>query len=284
MPMHRFIFNGKLVDATEKIVGPGSRALRYGDGLFETIKWHNGEGILIKEHYHRLFEGAKALQLEIPKNLTTDKISEEINKLLSANNITGTARVRLMLMRQDGGLYDCTSNIADYVIEAWPIKSHTQVNNNGLQLEIYKDAIKSADKFSRYKHNNFLPYLMAALSAQKNKNNDAIVCNAAGSICDTTIANIFFVKNREIFTPPIEEGCVEGVMRNFVMQALSALGFSVKEKTILPGDIKDYQEVFLTNSIYNLRWVAGIEDAKYTNSFIFEINEMLQKKFPEIFI
>ncbi len=280
----RFIYNGKLLSADEKIVGPGSRALRYGDGLFETMKWHQGNLILGKQHFTRLWEGAEALHLQIPKHLTEAKLITDINKLVAAEKISGLARIRLMLMRQDGGLYDCASHLADYVIQAWPLQEHTMLNANGLSLGIFTDALKSADKFSSYKHNNFLPYAMAALHAQTNKNNDTIVCNTNHRVCDSTIANVFCIKNGKISTPAVEEGCVNGVMRNFIIHSLATQAIEVQEKPITPEELKDSDEVFLTNSIYNIRWVAEIEGKGFVNNYTAEIYNSLKKEFPAIFI
>jgi branched-chain amino acid aminotransferase len=79
------------------------------------------------------------------------------------------------------------------------IKNHifsTDLNENGLQCILFKDALKSVDAYSNLKHNNYLPYLMGALQAKKMKCNDAIIFNANLNICDSTIANVFLIKEK----------------------------------------------------------------------------------------
>ena len=124
---------------------------------------------------------------------------------------------------------------------------------------------KSCDILSNLKHNNYLPYVMAALHAKKQKWNDAIVLNSEGRVADTTIANIFFIKDGKIFTPALEEGCVAGVMRKAVVKQLMVDGWQMTERAATIEDIMNADEVFLTNSIYDIRWVQRIGDKEYSN-------------------
>lgn len=280
--MAYFNFNGKLYADATPVIGPDSRGLRYGDGLFETFKSQNGELILFDDHLARLWKGLGLLQFEIPKFFTPDKLQEEISFLLIKNNHS-TARIRLSVFRGDGGLYD-HKNSLQYTIQSWPLQASTGLlNTNGLQLGIYRDAKKSLDSFSNCKHNNFLPYVMAALFAKQMKLNDALVLNQHGRICDSTIANVFVVKNEIITTPPLHEGCIAGIMRKTVIQTLEENENKVREDLITEETLMDADEVFLTNSISNLRWVAGIDDKTYTHRHISDIHHLLTKKIPGIF-
>ena len=91
-------------------------------------------------------------------------------------------------------------------------------NENGLIIDIFPDARKSVDIFSNLKSANYLPYVMAAIWAKENKLNDALILNQHDRICDSTIANVFWVKDNKIFTPPLNEGCVAGVMRRKILE------------------------------------------------------------------
>jgi branched-chain amino acid aminotransferase len=100
--------------------------------------------------------------------------------------------------------------------------------------------------------------------------------NTFGRICDTTIANIFFVKKEVVYTPSLQEGCVAGVMRRAVIQNLSTSAIELIEKEISISELLDADEVFLTNSIYNIRWVKGIGDISFQNSFTHQFFLALQ--------
>ncbi|MFX9077438.1 aminotransferase class IV, partial [Acinetobacter baumannii] len=83
----------------------------------------------------------------------------------------------------------------------------------GLDINIFRNAIKTADSYSALKTNSAMPYIMAAQFAKSNRYNDAILLNQWGRVADTTIANIFIINNNNIITPPVSEGCVNGVFR-----------------------------------------------------------------------
>jgi branched-chain amino acid aminotransferase len=193
-------------------------------------------------------------------------------------------RVRVTIFRGDGGLYDPVSNLPHYIIQVWPLAfENGKLNDNGLQVCIYKDAAKGIDSFSNLKHNNFLPYLMAAFHARENKCNDALVLNSKGNICDSSIANIFTISNNTIFTPPLSEGCIAGVMRKFLITALAGSAFEIVEKELTIEDLADADEIFLTNSVYNIRWVAGLENRVYSNQQVKALDMHLRQTNPGLY-
>src|SRR4051812_14758937 len=101
-----FNHNGKLYKEHTPVIGADNRGLRYGDGLFETIKIKNGALLFIDDHFARLWNGLKLLQFELPKHFHTDLLEKEILALAKKNGHETLARVRLNVFRGDGGLYD----------------------------------------------------------------------------------------------------------------------------------------------------------------------------------
>jgi branched-chain amino acid aminotransferase len=263
-----FNYNGKIHPEGTSVIGADNRGLRYGDGLFETIKMIKGKLLFEDDHFARLWKGLKVLGFEIPKHLTVDFLQKEIIALAHKNGHENAARIRLNIVRGDGGLYDAKNHLPLYIIQSWPLAQvNGEWNSNGLVLGIYEEAKKSCDILSNLKHNNYLPYVLAALTAKKEKWNDAILLNTSGRICDTTIANIFIVKKGVVYTPSLQEGCVAGVMRRVVIQNMAKSAIELVEKEISISELMDADEVFLTNSIYNIRWVKGIGDSSFQNSF-----------------
>jgi branched-chain amino acid aminotransferase len=263
--MNYFIYNGKKCREDEVVISSSSRGLRFGDGLFETIKSEKGELEFLDDHLARLWKGMQVLQFNIPKHFTPDRLQEEINDLLKKNEHQKNARIRLTVFRGDGGLYDEIDNRPNYLIQTWALGDETgSWNSNGLVLGIYTDVKKGFDILSNLKHNNFLPYVLAALHAKKEKWNDAILLNSDGRLCDTTIANIFLIKDEVIYTPSLQEACIAGVMRRHIINRLSTAGYRIVEAPISIADLEDADEVFLSNSIYNIRWVGSIGDKQHT--------------------
>jgi len=265
--MNYFNYNGKLLRENTPVIGVNSRGLRYGDGLFETMKSIKGRILLDDEHFARLWKGMNMLQFNLAGHFTPDNLQTGIQELLKKNGHDDMARIRVTVLRGDGGLYDDINHNPNYIIQSWALPAGTgEWNSNGLVLGIYDDAKKNCDAFSSLKHNNFLPYAMAALHAKKQKWNDAVVLNNQGSVCDSSIANIFLVKDGLIHTPSLAEGCIAGIMRRTLLQYLAANNMQVVEGEISIDDLMNADEVFLTNSIYNIRWVQGIGEKKYSNA------------------
>lgn len=278
-----FNFNGKIYKQDTAIVGPENRGLRYGDGLFETIKYKNNELILGDEHFARLWKGMKLLKFEIPRLFTAENLQEQILLLLKKNNHT-TARIRLSVIRSDGGLFDAKNHHPNYIIQTWQISTElTSLNENGLQLCIYSDAIKMADQFCNIKHNNYLPYFMGAIYAKEQQCNDAVILNDHNRICDSSIANIFIIKDKVISTPSLNEGCVSGIMRKLIIQQSFTAGYEIMETEITREMLLEADEVFLTNSIFNIRWVAAIEQKKYSNTITRHLFDQLRKTNAAVF-
>src|SRR5436190_21848126 len=109
--MNYFNFNGKIFKEGSPVIGPDNRGLRYGDGLFETMKMINGQLILADEHFARLWKGLKLLHFDIPKHFTVEILQQEIISTAKKNGHDSLARIRLQIIRGDGGLFDAKNHL-----------------------------------------------------------------------------------------------------------------------------------------------------------------------------
>ncbi|MFY8128913.1 MAG: aminotransferase class IV [Chitinophagaceae bacterium] len=268
-------YNGKILLANELLISPSNRSFRYGDGFFETIKVKQGEILLKNFHEDRILKSLHTLKFTMPKLFSVYQIFSQIEQLVVKNKQQDLARVRLTFFRGDGGLYDAENYNPNYVIQSYQLtQTLTELNTNGLVMGFYKDGIKPVDSFCNIKNNSFLPYTMAALWAKENKLNDAIVLNSNNTIADTTIANIFIVKNNEIFTPKLEDACIAGVTRNFLIKNVP----SIQQKSINEQDMLTADEVFVTNAIRGIQWVKQVANSTYAlGSKTLECAKLLQQ-------
>jgi branched-chain amino acid aminotransferase len=267
--MHSWLnFNGNFIKEGLPVVTANNRGLRYGDGIFETIKFVNGEIKHKKLHFERLFHGAATLKIELPALLNATSLEEEIARTVEKNRVMDDARVRLMLFRGDGGLYEIDGGGGGYIIQVWSLPEGKQeFNENGLIIGLYDGAMKPCDGLANIKSNNYLVYAMAAIHAKENKRNDNLVLNTHGRICDASIANIFWAKDGRIFTPPLSEGCVAGVMRRHLLES----GHGIAELPCTISDIENAEEIFLTNAIAGIRWVQEFNGKMYKNALSREL-------------
>jgi len=265
--MEFVIINGNILEKSKAGLSADDHSYRYGDGLFETMKIVKGNILLEEYHFERLFSGLETLKFKTPAHFTKQKINEQVKELCKKNSNEESAKVRLSVSRGNGGLYDCDNKLS-YLIEGWPLEqNHHVLNKNGLVIDVFPDAIKSIDKFANLKSANYLPYVMAAIWAKENKLNDALILNQHSRICDATIANIFWIKNKKIFTPPLNEGCVAGVMRKKILELTIGDSDRLVQEHILTEEILlQADEVFLTNATTGIRWVKECRGKIYKST------------------
>ena len=264
--------NGTFIEEKTPVIRADNRAFRYGDGLFETMKVVVGAIRLRDLHFERLFKGMETLQIMLQGFINADMFEEQIMKTILKNRISGPARVRLTVYRGDGGLYDFNNTSAGYVIQVWSLSSSSMtMNESGLKLGLYEGGRKAMDGLANIKSNNYLLYAMGAIHARKYQHNDCIILNTSERVCDSTIANVFYVKDGSIFTPPLSEGCVAGVMRNYLLSQLPSEGHNVAEKQTSVDDLLAADEIFLTNAVSGLRWVGEFKGKTYGNSLASKI-------------
>ncbi|TDH18280.1 hypothetical protein EXU57_23795 [Segetibacter sp. 3557_3] len=257
------ISNGVFRSPNDVNITIDNRSFRYGDGCFETMRVKGGKIMLEELHFDRLFSSLSRLRFDVPKSMSHAALCEQVSALAEKNR-QKLARVRLTVYRGDGGLYDAPNLRANYLIQTWTLDAAIpRLNENGLVLGIYREAMKVADQFSMLKSNNFLPYVMAALYAKEQRFNDCLLLNPYGNIADATIANVFVLINGVWLTPPISDGPISGVMRKYLLEKFRAENIAYEEKSITPEDLQRASEVFVTNAISGIRWVAEAAGTKY---------------------
>ena len=269
-------WNGKIVENDKICISADNRSFRYGDGCFETIKVISGKVLLSDLHFQRLFASLQILKFTIPTVFTPDNLHAQIKDLVTINRHQQFARVRLVVYRGEGGLYNIEDKNPYYIIQSWEgnIQSN-YFNQTGFSVGVFTDAKKTSDLFSTIKSNNYLGYAMAAFWAAENSLDDCILTNAFNRMADATIANIFILSDGIIKTPALSEGGVGGVMRRYLLQCFKEEGIPFLETEITLQEISNATEVFLTNANYGIRWVRKIGNIHYVNS----LSSLLHKNF-----
>jgi branched-chain amino acid aminotransferase len=118
---------------------------------------------------------------------------------------------------------------------------------------------------------------MAGIHAKRNNLHDCLLLNTHERICDSTIANLFIIKDNIIYTPPLTEGCVAGVARRWILENSTSFPFPVIEKPITKGQVFDADEIFLTNAVRYINWVKQFGTSAYQNHGI----QLIQQRFND---
>lgn len=257
--------NGKWIENNQPLILPDNRAFRYGEGLFETMRMQHGEIPLFDLHWQRLTNDLPKLYFNLPVHFTKDYLLEQTERLCRKNKLTEAARLRLTIFKGEGGIWEEPSTAFNWLLQCWPLpKIKPELNVNGLEIGVFEDGRKACDQFSNVKSNNYLIYALAAQYAKSNHWNEAIIINQHNRICDTTIANIFFIKDNRVYTPALSEGCVNGVMRTYLNDQIRKQDREITEGAFSVADLLDADEVFLTNAVQGIRWVKSFGKRTYT--------------------
>jgi len=272
------ILNGEVRDTIHPFL-KDNRAFRFGDGMFESIRIINGLPYNLQFHVERMLEGAKILSLEIPSHFTSDYFEGQIKSLIKKNSIQAGGKARISLFRDGEGTFFPESNKAMFFIEASHLpNNYFSLNENGLMVDIYSEMNKSVNVLSKYKSINSLLPVMAANYAKKENLQDCFILNEKGKIIESISSNVFIVSNGVLYTPPLEDGCVGGIMRMNVINSAIENGITVYENTLSPQNLLAADEIFLTNAIQGIRWVGGYRSKRYFNKISKKILELINLK------
>jgi branched-chain amino acid aminotransferase len=255
--------NGRLIDANQACLSANNRAFHYGDGLFESIRKFDHAIPLLQLHLQRLHVGMAALEIKPPVDWTLGFWKEQIHSLTEK---MPNARVRITVFRADGGLYTPTSNEAHFLIEAEKLEENAYTwNKDGLSVAICNIAqVHAGSLLANMKTCNSLPYVLGAIFARKHQLGDSLILNQHERLAESATSNLFIVRDGVMITPPLIEGCIDGVFRKYLLREAPQMGWNIQERPIRPADLRQAEEVFLTNAVRGIRWVKLFGDRNYS--------------------
>ena len=275
--MSLIIFNQQILRKEEFQISIANRAFLYGDGLFESVKIINGKPFNLDVHLKRLFSAALLLHLEI--NVSRNDFQDDIELLIRENKIKKGGNLKILVFREEGGKYLPENNQASSLIMSETSdKNSFSLNKKGLELGLFKTQLKPMNKLSNYKTISALQSVMCSLDARQKAKDDCLMFNTENRIIESANSNIFYVKNNIIFTPQLREGCVDGTMRNCILN-LKDLDYKIVENEVKIGDILEAEEVFLTNAIQGVRWVSHVKEQQFTEE---KVAKLLTKKINQL--
>lgn len=278
--------NGDIINGETPILTVKNRSFQYGDGVFETIHAFGTQGRNLQLHVARLKRNMDLLKIEIPSYLDENMISREITRLLNKNRLFGSVRVRVTVFRNNGGYYIPEDNSMGMVIETTPIETKMyELNPKGYIIDIYDEIRKPLTPLSSIKSCNSLLYILAGIYKIDHQLSDCLLLNEQERIAEAISSNVFFVKEDNLFTPSVAEGCIPGVMREVVIKVAPGIGLKVSNNVaISPQKLFDFDEVFLTNAITGIRWVIAFRNQRYFSKISRLLTDAINRfTFPDQF-
>lgn len=271
--------DGSLFFENEKIFSTNNRAFKYGDAVFETIRVVYGEPIFIENHFERLKKGMETLRMKcIP--LTFENLKEQTIQLIKKNGINEGGRVRITVFRVGEGLYTPLNEKTSYVIEVIPIKNNLfELNKIGLTIDIYNQIILFNTPLSHIKTTNKIPNILTGIYSKENNLDDCLLINQHNRIVEAISSNVFLYKNNTLYTPAIDEGCIDGITRKKIIEVAYKMNINVIEGMITASMLLQADELFLTNAVSGIKWVETYRTKTYcnemTHSILIHFNESL---------
>ena len=221
----------------------------FGRGAFETIKVVDGKSLFLDKHLSRLKKSLRFFGIE--KDIDEGKIYAYINSSEEKN-------FALKLIVSD----------KNFLLTSRP--DNYREDNKNYKLILSEVRRNSSSKVIYHKNLSYYENIMEHRWAQDQGYDSALFINEREEVCETSFANIFFVRNGEIFTPTISSGLLKGTMRDYILES-----YKVKDDVISFKDIYTYDEVFISNSLMGVRNVSSINNVNFNKD---EVTRLIQRK------
>ncbi len=247
-------FNGDILDSELQLT-VFNRSFLYGDGVFETLKIVDNRILFFEDHYFRLLASMRIIRMQIPMSFTLEYLEGQILELVNRQQIQEAARVRLTVFRNEGGFYLPTVNSVSFVIQAsrLPNKLYAAPKKS-FETDLYKDFVVTKQLLSTLKTNNKIIQITASIFSQENQLDACLLINEDKNVIEAANGNLFMLMKNQLITPPISEGCLNGIMRKQILKLAKELeNIEVLEKEISPFDLQKADEMFVTNVIVGIQ-------------------------------
>jgi branched-chain amino acid aminotransferase len=259
--------NGNFLRISDASISPKDRGLLLGDGIFETILYHNTKLEFLSLHWERFHKSAA--YLKIPLAIQFEELETCIYNLIALNNLQAkTASIRITLTRgiSERGILPPITPSSTLLITANEYKPIDKY----FSLIVTKIVRNECSPTTSIKTTNYIDNILARMEAADKGADDAVILNTKQNIAETSIANLFLVKHGTVYTPPISDGALPGIIRAVILNACMEHQIPCSEKTITISDLMGGDEIFLTNSLMGIKKVTTLGKKEFSaeNSFV----------------
>ena len=240
------------------------RGYRYGDSLFETLRYHQGKYHLLDYHLQRMCRGAEALGIDCPQQALVDQLCVGADYL--AEHAVEQACVRLVLSRGgcEGG-YAPTEAAANISLTLTDIALSWGEQAAPAAVICCETTLAAQPQLAGLKHSNRLEQVLAAREVAACGADEGLLLNASGELISAVSANVFAVFDGTLLTPPIVDSGVAGTVRRLILEELApAAGIEVAEEILPWADLQQASEMFLCNALMGIRAVDNYPGHHFT--------------------
>ncbi len=257
--------NGEFLPLENAHVSATDAGILQGDGVFETVRVERGQLLLIDDHFARLARGLRVL--EIPYHLEKEQLLAMCHQVIDANHLKD-ARLRITITRGPVRNQPITAQEGEptLIITATRLDPRTdETRTRGWRIVMTPYIRNHRSPLASIKSTSYLESLMARRFAQRAGFDDGILLNSAGYVAETSIANLYLLRDNIISTPRIEDGALPGIMRGQLSAYCSELGLEFHEQTLIVEDFLAADEVFATNAMMQIMPVVQIGERQISD-------------------
>lgn len=260
-------FNGNIVSQETNTL-TNNRAFLFGDAVFETVKIVNAKILFLEDHYFRLMSSMRVIRMEIPMNFTMEYFEEQILALATAKNLALSARARITVYRNDGGYYLPQKNTVSFLINVESLDNTLySINQGEYVVDLYTDFYVAKQLLSSIKTTNKIINVTGSIFANENGLDNCLLLNDGKNVVEALQGNVFMLKGNTLITPPVSEGCLNGVMRKQILALARKIeNLEVVEEVISPFDLQKSDELFITNVIKGIQSITKYRKKEFTTN------------------
>lgn len=262
----KIYINGKFYKRKDAKISVFDSSTMLGDGIWDSLRYHNNKFIFLKEHLDRLYKDAKLIDLKI--HLTRKKLSEALIKTIKINKMKTDVHLRIIVSR---GIKSTPYQSPKVTISKPTIiiipeykKPDIKAYKKGLKLVTVK-TIRGPINVQNPQINSLskLNCILACIEANKKNADEALMFDINGNIATNNSTHFFFVKNKTVFTST-GKYCVTGITRQKIIDLCKKNKIKVKEKNFKLNEVLNADEAFCTGSFAGIVPVNQINKKKYS--------------------
>ena len=253
--LHPFLLhNGDIRPSSEALLAAGQVGLLSGWGVFTTMRVVDGIPFAFERHWARMIRDAAALKVPMPSD--SEAVRRNLLALVEANRAS-QATLRLVVVRNRGGLWEgpSTGRASDVI----GLTAASKDWGSSVKLSYVPQGRHAANEFAGTKILSWAMNLTWIERAQARGFDEVILLNERGEVAECTSANIFIAQGNDVWTPPLNSGCLPGITREILIGETLVPGIHVRERTLAPCDLEQADEIFITSTTRNLLTVSQIE-------------------------
>lgn len=282
MNTHHIWIDGNLMPAKKAVVPFLTHSLHYGSAVFEGIRFYQTETgpavFRLDEHLKRLMYSAETMGMKVP--FSKRDIADAIATVIRKNKLTSGYIRPLIWYGERMGL-SVTAAPVHVGIAAWAWGKYLHKEAVSVELVTTRRIAPSTADMGAKVSGHYFNSILASIEAAKKGKDEGLLLDVSGAIAEGPGENIFFVKGKTLYTPRLGT-ILSGITRDSIITLARDQGYTVKEATIKPGDMKKFDEAFFVGTAAEVNAIASIGNITFNKKREGEVTRILRETYAKV--